>query len=91
MTSAEASVDAGGNTVVIFDGCAKQRTPPASASQEVIASTRGARECPVGSGVPGVDSWRFPSWAGRDCRVEARGMTSTRSQRDDLLMSDPGW
>lgn len=42
-------VDARGNAVIIFDGCAKQRTPPASAGQEVIASTRDARACPVGS------------------------------------------
>jgi len=48
VTSAEAPVDAGGNTVIIFDGCANQRTPGASAGQEVIASTRDARACPVG-------------------------------------------
>jgi len=49
VTSGEAPVDAGGNTVIIFDGCANQRTPGASAGQEVIASTRGACACPVGS------------------------------------------
>ena len=49
MTSIEASVDTGGNTAIIFDRCAKQRTPPARAAQEVITSTRGARACPVGS------------------------------------------